>query len=246
MGDFLAKNKKRILSTLLIILIFVLVSLASLLLLCKLNIVTFEDGISINADLFDDFITSWYGGALILAIQVIITTLLCFIPGVSMAFILLERALFESVWRAFFISFSGVMLSSLIMYAVGRFGSYRLCRSMLGEKDCQRASELLNHKGAVYFPLMMLFPFFPDDALVMIAGTLRMSLEWFIPSILVGRGIGIATIVFGLGSIPYEKFTTPFHWIIFIALTLAFMAGMFYLAYRFNKFLEKKSKKEDK
>ena len=47
---------------------------------------------------------------------------------------------------------------------------------------------------------MMMFPIFPDDALVMIAGTLKMKLRWFIPSIVIGRGIGIAAIVFGFST----------------------------------------------
>jgi uncharacterized membrane protein YdjX (TVP38/TMEM64 family) len=111
---------------------------------------------------------------------------------------------------------------------------------MLGEKDCEKASELLNNKGAVFFPLMMMFPIFPDDALVMIAGTLKMSLKWFIPSIVIGRGIGIAMIVFGLGNIPYDKFTTPWHWIAFVLICAALVVLVLFLAYKFNKFLEKK------
>ena len=145
----------------------------------------------------------------------------------------------------YIVAFTGVMLSSLIMYLTGRFGGYRLCRRILGDKDCERASELLNHKGAVFFPLMMMFPMFPDDALVMVAGTLRMSLKWFIPSIVFGRGIGVVTIVFGLGTVPYDKFTTPWHWIGFISACAVFLVAVFYAAYRFNKYLETRNKKED-
>ena len=88
---------------------------------------------------------------------------------------------------------------------------------------------------------MMLFPIFPDDALVMIAGTLKMSLKWFIPSIIIGRGIGVATIVFGLTSIPYDKFTTVWHWIGFILICAAAIFTVFFLAHKFNKFMEKRN-----
>jgi uncharacterized membrane protein YdjX (TVP38/TMEM64 family) len=162
-----------------------------------------------------------------------------------MAFIILVQALFDSLWQSFAVAFTGVMLSSLIMYLTGRFGGYKLCKKILGEKDCQRASELLNNKGAVYFPLMMMFPMFPDDALVMVAGTLKMSLKWFIPSIVVGRGIGVVTIIFGLGNIPYDKFTTLWHWIAFVGVCAVGVVGVFYLAYRFNKYLEKRNKTEN-
>ena len=242
---FLKKNKKTIINGITLLLVFLLISLVSLLILCAFDIVYFDDGANINVELFDQFKNSWYGSLIILLVQVVLTTLLCFVPGFSMAFIILVQALFDSVWQSFAIAFTGVMLSSLIMYLTGRFGGYRLCKKILGEKDCNRASELLNNKGAVYFPLMMMFPLFPDDALVMVAGTLKMSLKWFIPSIVLGRGIGVVTIIFGLGAIPYDKFTTPWHWIIFVGVCAIGVIGVFYLAYRFNKYLENRNKKED-
>lgn len=242
---FLKKNKKTIINGITLLLVFLLISLVSLLILCAFDIVYFDDGANINVELFDQFKNSWYGSLIILLVQVVLTTLLCFVPGFSMAFIILVQALFESVWQSFAIAFTGVILSSLIMYLTGRFGGYRLCKKILGEKDCNRASELLNNKGAVYFPLMMMFPLFPDDALVMVAGTLKMSLKWFIPSIVLGRGIGVVTIIFGLGAIPYDKFTTPWHWIIFVGVCAIGVIGVFYLAYRFNKYLENRNKKED-
>ena len=245
MRGFLKKNKKLIVNAIILLMIFLLISLVSLLILWAFDVVYLDDGIQINIEMFERFRSSWYGNLIILGVQVVLTTLLCFVPGFSMAFIMLVQALYASVWQAFLIAFAGVMLSSLIMYLTGRFGGYRLCKKILGEKDCERASELLNHKGAVFFPLMMMFPMFPDDALVMVAGTLRMSLKWFIPSIVFGRGIGVVTIVFGLGTVPYDKFTTPWHWIGFISAWAVFLVAVFYAAYRFNKYLEKRNKKED-
>lgn len=245
MRGFLVKNKKLIFNTVILLMIFLLISLVSLLILWAFDVVSIDNGVHINVDMFDRFRSSWYGNLIILSVQVVLTTLLCFVPGFSMAFIMLVQALYASVWQAFFIAFTGVILSSLIMYLTGRVGGYRLCKKILGEKDCERASELLNHKGAVFFPLMMMFPMFPDDALVMVAGTLRMSLKWFVPSIVFGRGIGVFTIVFGLGKMPYESFTTPWHWIGFISACLLFGVAVFYAAYRFNEYLEKRNKKED-
>ena len=245
MRGFLKKNKKLIVNAIILLMIFLLISLVSLLILWAFDVVYLDDGIQINIEMFERFRSSWYGNLIILGVQVVLTTLLCFVPGFSMAFIILVQTLYASVWQAFFVAFTGVMLSSLIMYLTGRFGGYRLCRRILGDKDCERASELLNHKGAVFFPLMMMLPMFPDDALVMVAGTLRMSLKWFIPSIVFGRGIGVVTIVFGLGTVPYDKFTTPWHWIGFISACAVFLVAVFYSAYRFNKYLEKRNKKED-
>ena len=240
--DFLRKNCKRILSVLLMLATLALISVISMLLLWAFDIIYFDDGMQMNVELFNVFKNSWYGWIAIIVIQVILTMLLCFVPAFSMAFILLVQALFERPWQAFLITFTAVMLTSLIMYLMGRFGGYKLCERVLGSKDCERASELLNHKGAVFFPIMMLFPIFPDDALVMIAGTLKMSLKWFIPSIVVGRGIGIVTIVFGLGSVPFDKFTAPWHWIIFILGCAVVLAAVFFGAFKFNQYLQNRNK----
>ena len=166
--------------------------------------------------------------------------LLCVIPGAAMAFIFLSQTIYPVAWQAFLLSFSSVMISSTVMYIVGRFGGYKICTKLLGEEDCEKSLGLLRDKGTVFFPLMMMFPIFPDDALVMVAGTLKMSLKWFIPSIIVGRGVGIATVVFGFAIVPFEKFTSVWHWIGFVFLCLVFLFIVFFFANKFNKMLEKR------
>jgi uncharacterized membrane protein YdjX (TVP38/TMEM64 family) len=163
-----------------------------------------------------------------------------------MAFIILIHTLYGSLWQSFTIALVGVFASSAIMYLIGKFGGRKIVEKMIGKQDCESASNLLNNKGIAYFPVMMLFPIFPDDALIMIAGTLNMSLKWFIPSIVVGRGIGVTTIVFGFGSIPFDKFTTPLHWIIFIILSIAYGVLIFYLAHKVNVYIDKKRKIKNK
>ena len=243
---FWERNKKKIVSVLVMVASVVALSVVAMLILWAFGVIYFNDGIQINAELFDSFKNAWYGWLIVLAIEVLITTVLCFIPGVSMAFILLLQAMYENPWHAFALAFIGVMLASLLMYLTGRYGGYRICEKLLGKEDCEKASQLLNNKGAVYFPIMMLFPMFPDEALTMVAGTLKMSLKWFVPSVVIGRGIGIASIVFGLGNIPYDKFTSIWHWVAFIAACAIVVVAVFYAAYRFNKFLEKRHNQQEK
>jgi uncharacterized membrane protein YdjX (TVP38/TMEM64 family) len=165
---------------------------------------------------------------------------LCFIPGAAMSFILLSQVIYPNPWAAFALSIASVILSSTVMYTVGRLGGYKLCTLILGKEDCDKSLELLRSKSTIYFPLMMMFPIFPDDALVMIAGTIKMKLKWFIPSIVIGRGIGICTIVFGLGNIPFDKFTAWWHWVLFIGGCAAIVVAVLLFASRFNKFMEKR------
>ncbi len=242
--ELFKKSKQTLINLLILVLVVLVLSFAAVAILFAFDIVYIEDGIQINLHLFDTFKNSWYGWLVVIVVQVVVTTALCFLPGTTMTFLVLIPMLYEKPWQAFIIAFIGVLLSSMIMYLTGKYGGRKLCERILGEKDCQKASELLNDKGVVFFPVMMLFPMFPDDALVMIAGTLNMSLKWFLPSIIVGRGVGVASIIFGLGSIPYEKFTSPWHWILFGLAAAIFLAGVFFLTFKLNKYLKKSRNKE--
>jgi uncharacterized membrane protein YdjX (TVP38/TMEM64 family) len=151
------------------------------------------------------------------------------------------QTLYEDPFVAFAVAFTGVLLSSLFMYVTGRFGGYNLCVKFLGQEDCDKATKLLRNKGTAFFPLMMMFPAFPDDALVMIAGTMKMSMAWFVPSIVLGRGIGTATIVFGLSFIPFDKFTTIWHWLGAGLIFGVVVVGLFFGAFKLNKYMEKRN-----
>ena len=241
------KNKALLWHAMWLVLAVVAVSLISLLALYLLEVVYFDDGMKFNSELFMSFKSAWYGWIAFTALQTVLSILLCAIPGAAMAFTLLSMTIYTEPWEAFVISLIAMLIASSSLYVVGRYGGYKLCVKFLGESDCDRALTLLRNKGTVYFPLMMMFPTFPDEALTMVAGTLKMSLKWFIPSIVIGRGIGIAAITFGLSSVPFDKFTTPFHWIGFILLCAVGTVGVFYGAHRINVSMEKKrnQKKED-
>lgn len=245
MKEFLLKYKGAIIKLLMILLACIIVSFIALFILYLFGIVYFDHGIRINATVFNDFQDNWYGILLSILFYVFVNTTLSFVPGKSAALTILYEAVFNSPWKAFLIVFAGIEISSIIMYLLGRFGGYSICKKILGEKDCERASKLLNNRGVIYFPLMMIFPLFPDDALVMLAGTFKMKLKWFIPSIIIGRGVGAATVIFGLNLVPFDRFTTFWHWLIFIVCCLAFIVGIFYLAHLFNKYMEQKRKSNE-
>ena len=237
---FFEKNKKLFANAALLILLMVGVSVITLLLLMMFDVVYFEDGMQFNSVLFMSFKSAWYGWIVFILLQTVLSMLLCAIPAAAMALTLLSMTIYTEPWQAFVISFAAALLASALLYVIGRFGGYRLCAKLLGEKDCDQALTLLRNKGTVYFPLMMALPIFPDEALTMIAGTIKMSLAWFIPSVMFGRGIGIATITFGFSAIPFEKFTTPWHWIVFVLLCLGAAGFVLWLAHRLNQFMEKR------
>ena len=118
--EYLRRNKKALIDFAVLLLILIFISFASLLMLRAFGVLEFNaDGIFLNVEMFDNFRNSWYGWIIIMALQVLLTILLCFVPGASMAFILLIRALYAKAWQAFIIAFAGVMLTSFIMYLMG-------------------------------------------------------------------------------------------------------------------------------
>ena len=243
LSDFCRRNKKTLLTFLVILLGVIAVSALTAGVLAAFDIIYFE-GIDpkFNTELFYEFKDEWYGALLFVVLQTVLSMLLCVIPGISMAFILLSQTvLYPVAWQSFLLCFVSVVTASSAMYLIGRFGGYPLCVKLLGQEDCDRALSLLRNKGTFFFPFMMLFPFFPDEALTMVAGTIKMKLAWFIPSILVARGIGIATITFGLSAIPFDRFTTAWHWIGFVLLVALGVGAIFLGAHKFNKYMERQN-----
>ncbi len=245
MKEFLKQHKSEILRIAAAIGIVVGVSVAIFLVLLACGVIYYDEGMKLNAALVETFRSSVWGIIAFLALQTVLTVALCAIPGTNMTFILLAVALFPEPVKAFLLAFIGVMLSSAAMYLTGRAGGYKLCEKLLGGKDCARASELLRNKGSVYFPLMMLFPAFPDDALVMVAGVIKMKLGWFIPSVLIGRGIGVATIVFGLNVVPFASFSL-YDWFVFVSACAFWIIVVFYLAHRLNLKMKKSRERREK
>lgn len=245
MKEFLKKHKAQILKLLIAFAVYVAIGLIVAVVLWLCGVVTFEKGgMSFNLALFASFRDSWYGWLVFLILQCVLTTVLCVIPGTTLAFIALSMAIYDKPWQAFLLSMTGALVSSVAMYFVGRAGGYKLCEKLLGKEDCKKAMDLLRNKGTVYFPLMMLFPAFPDDALVMLAGTTKMSMKWFLPSVVLGRSVGIATIVFGVAIVPFESFEGLYDWLVLFTVAAFWVIVLFYGAHRLNGWMERRRKRQ--
>lgn len=247
--QFLIRNKKTILSFSGIILAVAAVSLISYFVLHAAGVMYFdEEGtMRFNETLFASFSSSFWGWIFFILLQTVLSMLLCIFPGVSMALIILSTEIIfpNAPWQSFLLCFISVGIASCTMYTLGRFGGYPLCVHLVGREDCDRALDLLRDKGTFFFPFMMLFPFFPDEALTMVAGTTRMKLSWFLPSIFVARGIGIAAIVFGLSIIPFDKFTSVWHWVAFVAIIAVGVVAVLLGAKKFSNYMAKKTAATD-
>ena len=240
------ENKDIILKLLALLAIVAVISVVTLTILFATNVLNYDDGFVFNEHIFDGFRGKWYGFIVFIIIQTLLSMLLCVIPGVAAAFVMFSTVLYPKPIMAFLLSYSCVIISSATLYIIGRLGGYKICEKILGKEDCEKSLDLLRTRGTVYFPLMMLFPIFPDDALVMIAGTTKMKLSWFIPSIILCRGVGAATIIFGMSIVPFDQFTSVYDWLILITVCFFWIQQLFKLANKVDRFFESRKSNEGK
>ena len=116
----------------------------------------------------------------------------------------------------FVLSTLAILAGSIFAFFLGKLFGVKLLFWSIGKEKTYLFQEKLK-KGKFIFFIMMLFPFFPDDILCMLAGVINMDFKFFFFTNLITRPLGLFTICFiGTGTI------IPFHsWGIIIWLLIA-------------------------
>ena len=208
-----------------------------------------------------EFLINTKGWAVIVYIllRVVATIFLSFVPACSMIFDLLSVATFDYYPPIviFLICFTSVVITSVCMDLIGRFGGNKAIIKILGKEDYEEAKDLVQEKGMVYVPVMYLLPIFPDDAICMVSGATKMNFWVHLLEIVLCRGIGCATIVFGLQIIPQELVNNlkEFNWgyigrniIEYLrlgAVIVTYLGLLLWLARRVDKWLTKRLKSKN-
>lgn len=212
-----------------------------------------------DADKLKGWIKSTGGWAIIVYIllRVSFTIFLSFVPACSMIFDLLSLATFDYYPPIviFLICFASVVITSVIMDLIGRFGGNKAIIKILGKEDYEEAKDLVQEKGMVYVPVMYLLPIFPDDAICMVSGATKMNFWVHLAEIILCRGIGCATIVFGLQIIPQDLVNNlkEFNWVYIgnniieyirlLVVIVAYLGLLFWFTRKIDKWLTKYLKK---
>ena len=182
-----------------------------------------------NMELIKNFIlsTGFWGMAVFVGVQIIQVV---FLPLPSIVLNLVGVALYGPT-VAFLLSSLGVFLGSVAAFALGRIFGKKLVEWIAGKDKAIEYRRLLSHKGKYMLILMLLFPFFPDDILCMVAGITTMSWKFFIIAVLLTRPITIAVMCYmGTGDIiPFTGWGIA----AWIAIAIAFML-LFYLLNKYK------------
>lgn len=170
------------------------------------------------------------GGIFSCLIFVVLQILQSTILQLPSIFITIAGTLVFGKGLAFVLSFSAVMIGSIIMFWIGRKGGRKFLHWLIGEEESEKWINRMSN-GKYLFFLMMVFPMFPDDILCAVAGLTNMSFGFFLGTNILARAIGIACTVF-LGSgtvIPYHGWG-----LIVWGVLILLIAGLFYLSVKYK------------
>ena len=123
--------------------------------------------------------------------------------------------------NGFLISYISIVAGSLIAFGLARAFGKPLVIKLVGEKITHKYMDVLSSRQKIVLIFMFLLPFFPDDALCLIAGLSGISWVFFIVILLLTRPAGIlfsALVGSGIVSVPV------WGWGIIIAASVGIMA----------------------
>lgn len=136
---------------------------------------------------------------------------------------------------AFLISLTAVFSGSVCAFLLGKWFGRPLVEKIAGKNVVEKYLKTVSSRQKFVLILMFLFPFFPDDALCLIAGLTAMSLPSFCTLMAITRPWGLlfsALIGAGLISMP------DWAWIIIIVV----VAGLFVISIKYAPVIEDRIK----
>lgn len=82
-------------------------------------------------------------------------------------------------WVSFLLTFSAVLLGSVLVFVLARNLGQAFVSRVVGERVSAKYLDVIHAKTDIFLVLAFLFPFFPDDLLCILAGLTPISLRRF-------------------------------------------------------------------
>ena len=114
-------------------------------------------------------------------------------------------------WQYLLTVMTAYMSGCILAYWLGRWFGVKAVKWIAGsEDDFNKWCNVLNTKGKMWYFLTILFPFFPDDLLCIVAGSVKFRFDLYTIFNFIGRGIGLICMLLTLlllgsigGGFPY-------------------------------------------
>ena len=188
--------------------------------------------------------TGFFGYIIYIIIQVIITTLMTFVPATTFTFTLLATGLFGPV-IGFIVSAIGCFLSSMLMFFIGDKLGEPFVDWLIGKDIRIKTQERVSGRATVLVPFMLACPFFPDDAICMVSGLTKMKFWYFAIVAAVTRTIGVgATSFLGGDILNYSSFSI-LDWFLFINIIIIDIVLIWKLSTKVEEIVNKRKQIKD-
>ena len=165
----------------------------------------------------DNFFKGWVEKStgwvlwLVLWILFFLQTNLIQIPAVSLLQISVHSGIEVLSWQYILLVMSAYMGGCILSYWLGRWFGTKAIKWVSGsEEDFDKWSKFINEKGKIWYLLSVLLPVFPDDILCIIAGSLKMDFGFYTLANLIGRSIGLITMLVVLKYVGIVSSSIPF------------------------------------
>jgi uncharacterized membrane protein YdjX (TVP38/TMEM64 family) len=186
-----------------------------------------------------------FGYIVFILINIVVTTLMTFVPGMTFTFTLLATQLFGTL-NGFIVSAIACFLSSLVKFIIGDKLGEPFVDWLVGKEARIKAQELVSTRATVLVPVMLAFPFFPDDAICMISGMTKMKFWYFAIVAVLTRTIGVGITSFLGGDVLNYASFSILDWFLFINIILIDVVLVWKLSTKVEEIVKYKKQLKDK
>ena len=165
----------------------------------------------------DNFFKGWVEKStgwvlwLVLWILFFLQTNLIQIPSVSLLQISVHSGIEVLSWQYILLVMSAYMGGCILSYWLGRWFGSKAVKWVAGsEEDFSKWSKFINERGKIWYLATVILPLFPDDILCIIAGSLKMDFGFYTLANLIGRSIGLITMLVVLKYVGIASSSIPF------------------------------------
>lgn len=150
---------------------------------------------------FSDLITKTDDGIVWLIIWLIMF-LQCTVLNIP-AYVVLSASISVGLdclsWQYLVVVLSAYMAGCILAYWIGRWWGVKAVKWVAGnQEEYNHWCEVLNKKGKWWYFATVIFPLFPDDLLCIVAGAVKFNFGVYTLFNLVGRGIGLVSMILAL------------------------------------------------
>ena len=139
-------------------------------------------------------------------------------------------------WQYILVVLSAYMAGCILAYWLGRWFGVKAMRWCAGsQEDFDKWSGFINKKGKWWYFLTVLFPFFPDDLLCIVAGSVKFNFGYYTAMNFVGRGIGLVSTILALKLLSLGGGDFPFMVIVWAVALVGEVVALIVLQKKYKK-----------